>query len=139
MKEFFKHPLPRGVHVATPHVSTTSARVDTHTCHSFLAGAYFRRNCGPICARFSPCLPFTYNTPSLREPCHSLDRAHTKGKHSPLFSWESHEIRLPGVPPRRRCLSPDCVFMRAEISEDKPRHTPGRSFPRVDDINEIVF
>lgn len=85
-----------------------------------------------------PSFPFLRSTLSLREHVTLLTVQDAKGT---IYRSAGKAKRLAfqafhRYPPS---VSSDCVFMRAEIPENKPRHTPGHSFPKVDDTTEIVL
>lgn len=106
-----------------------------HTARS--AGAYFEELQG--------CVPF--RCPSLFLPPFYV--AHSRYEHVTLLTARDAKGNVYGLAGKAKrlqafhryppSLSSDCVFMRAEIPENKSRHTPGRSFPKVDDTTEIVL
>lgn len=141
VKEFFKHPLPRGDIRRYPPRFLDGCK---HTCslmHTARSvGAYFWRTAG-LCSLPLPLLtssPFLHSALSLREHVTLLTAQDAKGNIYRLagkakrFAFQAFHRYPPSV-------SSDCVFMRAEIPENKSRHTPGHSFLKVDDTVKTTF
>lgn len=109
-----------------------------HTART--AGAHFEelQGCIPF---FYPSLffpPFYVAQLSLREHV-TLLTAHDARGNIYRLAGKAKRLTFHAFHRYPPSVSSDCVFMRAEIPENKSRHTPGRSFPKVDDTTEIVL
>lgn len=141
VKEFFKHLLPRGDIRRYPPRFLDGCK---HTCsyaHRSFRRCIFLKNYRAVFPSSTPpCFfPLFYlahsryvnTSPSLTAQDAKGNIYRLAGKAKRLAFQAFHRY-----PP---AVSSDCVFMRAEIPENKSQHTPGHSFPKVDDTTEIVL